>query len=682
MSNMNHISPPPLRKRLGQIKMADGYWVSERPCHYVLIYYQGCGHVVANYTHRPKCVRREIPQSVRASHDHSFCEDVNNALDDLDSHVFNGTYSLYESGGMYNGLPRICPDSKSKACQQSICEVKLAIAQCHACGGGAPIFDYLPEIYQRWRDLEDRHKIVLEKSYFSIIKDRRQRMWHREFALFVARYVTESTPEAMRPVLYDPDDRNGFLKAVSDQAIERMTSEDWKCPICTEGTEDGECATLSCRHVYHVECVKTWFGDHGPPAFENGVFRTVSKNNTCPMCRKNWAKIIGVPSWEDTEYGGASLKYRGGYKPFQPSSYGYGRAQDRVAQPNTDYAIAEDDYALDEGDVESIFPPDGHVRPRSRMAGGTVNQIFEHSSPLQQVRNQFAMVSGPESQSYHEIDQRQFTNPFASSASPSSHSQTFPQGQIQQLNTGVRMRNVDVSESNEINIFGNISKNTVVQTAVLSDHLSNSKRVELTKVTTENFAGNPVTKTTARMRNLDGSGERAIANGGYFLDTVPAVWYQDPVFVQVLNYCRQEVVTPSFQVQATSNRSFLHTPFQSTRNQRETFNPGTIRVPSSLSDPLGFNTFPIPPGSHLPLSQQPGSRLGDPNYTPGSFPLPVNSIFSSGEGNAARMQNSFIPLQGPSGLAARSIPWYSEMDQRRQRAWQFGEPDPYETDTL
>ena len=42
------------------------------------------------------------------------------------------------------------------------------------------------------------------------------------------------------------------------------------CSVCLTKCTQGEVTTLNCGHMYHRECINTWFCGH----------------NTCPMCRK------------------------------------------------------------------------------------------------------------------------------------------------------------------------------------------------------------------------------------------------------------------------------------------------------------------------------------------------------------------------------------------------------------
>lgn len=52
----------------------------------------------------------------------------------------------------------------------------------------------------------------------------------------------------------------------------KKSYENEECVICMNdfSEEDGkEIAELSCKHIYHVECLKEW----------------VDKNDTCPTCR-------------------------------------------------------------------------------------------------------------------------------------------------------------------------------------------------------------------------------------------------------------------------------------------------------------------------------------------------------------------------------------------------------------
>jgi hypothetical protein len=98
-------------------------------------------------------------------------------------------------------------------------------------------------------------------------------------------FGNDMSPES-RPVLYDPENRNGFLKEVTAEERRDMqadSTEGWECPICQDGLDqDGEVAILpECKHIFHSECLKTWFGYHGFDASNSDV-----SHNTCPMCRK------------------------------------------------------------------------------------------------------------------------------------------------------------------------------------------------------------------------------------------------------------------------------------------------------------------------------------------------------------------------------------------------------------
>ncbi len=43
-----------------------------------------------------------------------------------------------------------------------------------------------------------------------------------------------------------------------------------ECSICLNFLEDSPCKNLDCSHVFHTECIDTWF----------------TSNNSCPLCRK------------------------------------------------------------------------------------------------------------------------------------------------------------------------------------------------------------------------------------------------------------------------------------------------------------------------------------------------------------------------------------------------------------
>ena len=42
------------------------------------------------------------------------------------------------------------------------------------------------------------------------------------------------------------------------------------CSVCFNKCSQGEVVSLNCGHMYHKDCIDTWFCEH----------------NTCPMCRK------------------------------------------------------------------------------------------------------------------------------------------------------------------------------------------------------------------------------------------------------------------------------------------------------------------------------------------------------------------------------------------------------------
>lgn len=50
---------------------------------------------------------------------------------------------------------------------------------------------------------------------------------------------------------------------------EFISNHDDICSICREETNNKLCRKLKCGHVFHCECIDTWF----------------SKDNTCPYCR-------------------------------------------------------------------------------------------------------------------------------------------------------------------------------------------------------------------------------------------------------------------------------------------------------------------------------------------------------------------------------------------------------------
>jgi hypothetical protein len=382
MSNQNSIPAPPLKKHLGRIRMADGYWVSERPCHYILTYYACCGHVITHFTHRPECVRGEASPSFRVPHCHIYCENVIKKLGDSDCHAFDGSYPLHETGLMHNNHPRICPDSKSKTCQQSVCEAKVVRERCDTCGGGHPGFEIAPGKLCHWLALEMQYKAALHDSYFSIIRERRRKSWYKQFALFMEIYGNHMNGDD-RPIAYDPDDRRGFLKDVTEDERSTLQEEEWSCPICAEGLDQGgEVVILpDCKHIFHSECVITWFGYHGPSVRNGATGRSVKEGpTTCPMCRKEWEKLIGVPSWDDPKYVGVNgyAEYRGGFKPFKASDYGFPETEDLELPTNKD--TEEDLDELNDADVESIFPPDHHPRSKSPIYGGSVLEIFRRSS--------------------------------------------------------------------------------------------------------------------------------------------------------------------------------------------------------------------------------------------------------------------------------------------------------------
>jgi hypothetical protein len=205
--------------------------------------------------------------------------------------------------------------------------------------------------------------------------------------------VTDQIEEELRPVLYNPADRNGFFTDVSLDVLRAMQAEDWQCSICMGGTEDGEVATLPCKHVFHVNCMKTWFGDQGPTNTDGERRRVGQGNTTCPMCRKNWKALIGVPSWEDPVYVGLNghVEYTGGFRPFQPSDYGYSPAEDR--EPESD-----DDGDEEGGGVEEFsFVPLQNVRAHgnSLVYGGSVAEIFAGSLSQNDVRPSASAAAQP-----------------------------------------------------------------------------------------------------------------------------------------------------------------------------------------------------------------------------------------------------------------------------------------------
>ena len=328
----NESLKPTLRSHLGSLTLGDGFYVSNRPCKYVIAYYRDCGHVKVGYNHRPSCIRRQPSEPVRAPHAHHFCENVTRALDELEYCPFDGKYPFYESGTRSNGLPRICPDSKSRPCLQAECEVEMRKWCCKNCNEkiargelkvtAGHLEEHLEDSEVVWTAIVMTSRLVAKRSYFTPEQDQRRKIWHKQFLGFATRYITPQIPEEMRPVLYDPVDRKGFFTDVC-----LTDCDDRECPICMAGLPDDELVSLPCKHKFHLECIEDWLGFHGPITF-NGPSRG---NTTCPMCRKNWKALVGVPDWKEPR---AQI--------FLPSEYGFSRSENRDHQAGDDDSDEED----------------------------------------------------------------------------------------------------------------------------------------------------------------------------------------------------------------------------------------------------------------------------------------------------------------------------------------------------